>query len=209
MDQAGAPIPTGDDILGISARSPTEMWAAVSSLAVGIDETVAHTKNAGVTWEVTDMGVGSSPNEVFFIDDQHGWVVGNSFHHTTDGGKTWIKDYDGGTVYDVFFLDTQTGWACGNGGTTYRTTNGGLNWQWVKVPNTLSTLSSIWFTDHLNGWTANVVGEIFRTTDGGQSWALNFDAYGVSTLQFFDCAGGVGHRWRFVSPHGERGCELE
>jgi photosystem II stability/assembly factor-like uncharacterized protein len=178
-------------MLGIAVISPNEMWAAVSSLAVGTDQAVAHTSNAGMTWDVVDTGNGSSPKTVFFIDDQHGWLAGNSFQHTTDGGKTWIKDNNWGSVYDLYFIDTQNGWGAGNGGITYRTTNGGLNWQSQAVPNSIVTLSSIWFTDSLNGWTVNISGEIFRTTNGGQSWALSYDTNKyLSTIQFFDAQEG-------------------
>src|SRR6185436_20952497 len=111
-----------------------------------------------------------SLHALFFLGAR-GWAAGNGFFHTTDGGGTWTKDNNWGSIYDLFFIDAQRGWACGNGGVTYRTTNGGLTWAFQAV-GTMTTLSSIWFVDAQVGWTVDIEGRIYRSTNGGASWAL-------------------------------------
>lgn len=179
-----APLPTGMDLHGVWQLSPVDVWAT------GGDGLVAHTSDGGRSWAVKQL-----PTEtlwgLFFVDPLHGWVAGNGFFHTTDGGTTWTKDSDWGSISDLYFLDAQRGWGAGNGGVTYRTTDGGLTWAYTQVADHFTTLSSIWFVDPLLGWTVNIEGKIYRSTDGGQTWALQHDAGAyLSTLQFFDAGNG-------------------
>jgi photosystem II stability/assembly factor-like uncharacterized protein len=187
LAQAGwirqAPIPTAAELHAVSAVSATGIWAA------GWDGAVVHSADNGQTWHLRQLAT-NSLSALFFLDETHGWAAGNGFFHTTDGGQSWTKDNDWGSIEDLFFVDAQRGFACGNGGVTYRTTDGGLSWSWSPV-GPIITLSSIWFVDAQRGWTANIDGQIYRSTDGGQSWALQHDAGGyLSTLQFFDAQEG-------------------
>jgi photosystem II stability/assembly factor-like uncharacterized protein len=187
LAQAGwkrqAPIPTAADLHAVSLVSAAGIWAA------GGDGELFHSPDNGQSWEVKKLDT-NSLWAVFFLDDSHGWTAGNGFFHTTDGGQSWTKDNNWGSIYDLFFIDALRGWACGNGGVTYRTTDGGASWSFVPV-GTNTTLSSIWFVDTQNGWTADIDGRIYRTADGGQSWTLQHDANAyLSTLQFFDAQNG-------------------
>ena len=174
-----APNPTNADMYGLAVVSPNELWTADG------EGWVHHSQDGGETWDATKLDT-DSLRAVFFIDEQHGWAAGNGFFHTADGGETWIKDSEWGSISDLYFLDAQHGWAAGNGGLTYRTTNGGVTWTW-KAVGTIITLSSIWFVDAQNGWTVDIDGRIYHSTDGGQSWTLQWHAHDyLSTLQFFD-----------------------
>jgi photosystem II stability/assembly factor-like uncharacterized protein len=182
--QKQAPIPTWYSLQGITVISPQECWIASAPLLGDVGE-LAHTANAGRTWEVVQMP--SQVNAVSFTDSLHGWAAGNGFFHTTDGGATWIQDNNFGTIYDLFFLDNLHGWGCGNGSVTYYTTNGGLQWHAVSAPGG-STMGSIWFIDLLNGWSVNLEGQIFHSKNGGQSWTLQATVSGTNLqmIQFFD-----------------------
>jgi len=174
-----APIPTAADLYAVSQVSATEIWTASGT---GL---LAHTVDAGRTWEVKPLAT-NSLSALFFLDEERGWAAGNGFFHTTDGGESWTQDNNWGSIYDLFFLDAQKGWACGNGGVTYRTTNGGVSWSFQAV-GTVTTLSSIWFVDGQQGWTVDIDGRIYHSTDGGRSWTLQHHANNyISTLQFFD-----------------------
>jgi photosystem II stability/assembly factor-like uncharacterized protein len=178
-----APIPTSSDVYAVSQVSAGEIWAASGT---GL---VAHTENAGRSWELEQLAT-NYLSAVYFLDEQRGWAAGNGFFHTTDGGENWTQDSSWGSIYDLYFLDAQRGWACGNGGVTYRTTNGGLSWSFQAV-GTITTLSSIWFVDDRRGWTVDIDGRIYRSTDGGRSWTLQFHANSyLSTLQFLDAQEG-------------------
>jgi len=183
-----ATVPTFGTVMSVAVLSPTEVWAPGSPILGDVAE-ICRSFDAGLSWEVIDLGAGQV-NAVFFLDALRGWAAGNAFRHTIDGGKTWVRDNDWGSIYDLFFLDAQHGWACGNGGVAYRTTDGGLTWSGVSTPGG-ATMSSIWFTDLLNGWSVAINGRIVRSTDGGQSWALAWDADDyLSTIQFLDALEG-------------------
>jgi len=178
-----APIPSAESIMAVHPLSATDIWCSAAPYPFSHNGHIAHTADAGVDWDVTELDIGGV-SAVFFLDTQHGWTAGGAMRHTTDGGQTWVTDNTWGSIYDLFFLDTQHGWACGNGAAAYYTTDGGLNWAGVVTPAG-TTLSSIWFQDALNGWTVATGGQIMKSTDGGQSWTLSFDAGAyLSTVQF-------------------------
>ena len=99
-----APLPTGLDLRGVHAVSPTEVWA------IGDDGVLVHSIDGGSSWSVHDLD-SESMWALFFLDASHGWAVGNGFFHTTDGGATWVKDNSWGTIHDVRFRDPLRGWA--------------------------------------------------------------------------------------------------
>ena len=82
----------------------------------------------------SQLGPGGTFNDIHFINNQEGWVVGNSgiIGYTIDGGANWNTqtnpDTQDRSLYGVFFLDANNGWAVSNGGLILHTTNGGTNW---------------------------------------------------------------------------------
>ena len=84
-------------------------------------------------WEtVSESKWQASFSDVFFVDAQHGWIVGSSatILHTNDGGTTWNQqplplDVE---LKKVRFIDPQIGWAVGENGTVLKTTDGGQTW---------------------------------------------------------------------------------
>lgn len=85
-------------------------------------------------------------------------------------------------------VDERVVWASGSGGTVLRTTDGGMNWSVLKVPNA----DSLDFRDieAFDATTAYVLsagedGRIYFTSDGGATWTLQFT--NVAKGAFFDC----------------------
>ena len=80
---------------------------------------------------------------VFFIDDQVGWIGGHDtlILHTKDGGENWEIQYEdpipGGDIpkpiLDILFTDTNTGFAIGAYGLMLKTVNGGDTWTVVDT----------------------------------------------------------------------------
>lgn len=85
---------------------------------------------------------------VFFIDADHGWVVGekngNPKIHlgivlkTTNGGQTWFISWPSpppgvGAIpfYDVHFANQRHGWISAGEGYMLRTNDGGYTWVWM------------------------------------------------------------------------------
>jgi len=179
-----APKPTPFGMKDVQMLSASEAFA-VGYEFLGDSAVVLHTTDGGQTWDPSYPATNDLEG-IFFLDAQRGWAVGNGFFHTLDGGATWIKDSQQGSIYDVTFVDALHGFACGNGGYTYRSTNGGLTWQSSTLPN-ITTLTSVFFHDAQRGWTLNINGELWKTTDGGVSWSLHWDAGAyLHTIEFFN-----------------------
>ena len=127
-------------------------------------------------WTAQNSGVTVSLTDVFFVDNQTGWAVGNdgTIVNTTDGGQTWTSQTSGVTdvLRAIFFIDANTGWAVGGSTnrTMVKTTDGGLNWQSIAASNIFSNLMyDIAFADANTGWLATY-DSIYMTSDGGTTW---------------------------------------
>ncbi len=126
-------------------------------------------------------------NDVFFIDPQTGWAVGDRgvIWHTQDGGQHWQLQQSGTSarLFSVWFLDGQLGWVVGgqaqpysgaSRGVVLATQDGGRTWR-PSAKLLLPTLHRIRMVDPQVGF---AVGEsasightgVWFTGDGGRSW---------------------------------------
>jgi photosystem II stability/assembly factor-like uncharacterized protein len=163
-------------------------------------ERIHATFDGGATWTTTTI-IGY-PQSMDFVDGMHG-VIGlfdGSFAYTggmmttTDGGATWTTTWltDWGTVIGEVGQWTTTRayaapakWGSNSQSRFFTTTNNGVSWDTVAVPDTLpdGELSDIHFLDPLNGviavssFTRTV---LYETTDGGSTWTMQ------DTLPYFD-----------------------
>ena len=72
-------------------------------------EGVLHTQNGGKTWN-RKPSVGDNNCGVYFIDKNHGWIVGyDVILRTTDGGRTWKEEHIPGWFLDVYFVSEKEG----------------------------------------------------------------------------------------------------
>ena len=121
--------------------------------------------------------------DVFFIDSQTGWAVGNSegnsikeefnsvIAHTSDGGQHWTSQ-ESGTIYPlrkVQFIDNQNGWIIGENGTILNTKDGGKNWL-KQQSNTLNNLFDLHFFTDKVGWIIGDYSTMLHTENGGMTW---------------------------------------
>ncbi len=132
------------------------------------------TSDGGNTWNLYST-IYTSPsisNDLLFINDTTGYLVGQFFIlKTEDGGKTWVwqvvyPDIVGDDLMDVFFLNEDTGFAAGLG-QFYKTTNGGECLQAANFSFTDSLLT-VYFNDSM-----------FNSTN----WLWYFGDGDTSTLQ--------------------------
>jgi photosystem II stability/assembly factor-like uncharacterized protein len=152
------------------------------------------------------LGLVNPLNDVFFLDAQTGWAVGErgTILHTDDGGDTWQRQVSpvNGDLRRIVFLDVQTGWIAGApqwlGGwdknVLLRTDDGGRTW--TECPLPISTDSqNIDFTwaDAHTGWL--IIGVwVLHTADGGQTWQkqiLPFDDHRLNSITSVDSQ----HAW--------------
>jgi photosystem II stability/assembly factor-like uncharacterized protein len=127
-------------------------------------------------------------NDIFFIDRQHGWLVGEFglIYHTSDGGIRWeLQECKGiipvvdvtewktptPSLYSVWFTDTHNGWATGMDATIIATQDGGRTWQKLKNPaeNNKITLYKIVIHEG-SGWVVGQKGTYLYSNDNGKSW---------------------------------------
>jgi len=103
---------------------------AGTSFAVGDDGLVLKIHSSSLFWVEVTSPCTSILNDVHFINQNVGWVVGGdgAVFKTTDGGTTWTDQSTSGTWNAVFFKDANTGWIAGSYGIVLMTTDSGANW---------------------------------------------------------------------------------
>jgi photosystem II stability/assembly factor-like uncharacterized protein len=71
---------------------------------------VLHSGDRGRTWDVRATGQPLPLNAVYFVDDQHGWAVGElgSILGTEDGGKSWRVQQRGGQRAALLFVQARS-----------------------------------------------------------------------------------------------------
>ncbi|HEX2786571.1 MAG TPA: T9SS type A sorting domain-containing protein [Ignavibacteria bacterium] len=141
-------------------------------------------------------------NDIFFLDSLNGWAVTNgSFNtndtayifKTTNGGDNWLINFSSVEKLNVIqFVNENTGYVGGgsNGGamlTFLKTTNTGLNWQRLTVPDGVY-ISDIFFYNSDTGWICDgdgLFGGLYKTTNGGMSWQLQIGSSARPQRMFF------------------------
>lgn len=146
-----------------------EQWQAVSELE----------KLIGLPVESTTYNYGFS--DIFFLDADHGWIIGNFYgrdrnnigglYVTSDGGRNWKRipltlqtqyssgRFTPGVLHSVHFSEQNTGSVSGemmDGEGRFffalHTRDGGRTWQQYRTPSSATHFTQ--FIDLENGWTA-------------------------------------------------------
>ena len=144
---------SASDFGGISAPTVNNVWVCGGNR-------VYYYNGTDFTGQIPPTG---TFNDIHFINNQEGWVVGNGgvIGRTTDGGALWVEqtnpDPQNLSLYGVFFLDSNNGWAVGNGGIILHTIDGGTTWSVEGVGLTTAFLRGVQFTSPTNGY---VVGNL-------------------------------------------------
>ena len=134
----------------------------------------------GTNWVAQTSGTTEPFSDVFFLDDNNGWVLGNTWAlKTTNSGTNWSASSLGNFYYasSICFSDINTGWiAIGQG--TLKSTDGGNSWS-LFTPEAdrgeITQTYQIRFIDSNNGMLiGNIDGQPDRwfcyTNDGGNTW---------------------------------------
>jgi photosystem II stability/assembly factor-like uncharacterized protein len=192
---------------------------------VGSFGNTLYTFDGGEHWTRTNPGSNSNSSlkDVFFIDENDGWVVGGSLYpgvsmilHTPDGGNSWIVQVapTDNILGSVYFTSPQEGWittersAGGWWSEILHTTNGGNTWEiQYSIDYDQGTFSDICFTDGFHGWAVGEVGHtyppplqslIYHTWNGGDTW-MDYSylaSNAISSVYFTDSQHGwmAGHK---------------
>ncbi|MFT3909159.1 MAG: YCF48-related protein [Ferruginibacter sp.] len=143
-----------------------------------LDSFISVSTNAG-----TNFTRSSIPNkifrDVFFPDNNNGYMVGTTIYHTIDGGLNWspVQPLTGyvysGNYSTLFFLNNTTGWIVSGQRIYY--SNGSVN-NWSQAIISGTTPSTDFYSVYAAS--ANVIyaqtysSEIFKSTDGGLHFSL-------------------------------------
>lgn len=147
-----------------------------SNTGYTVDSTgIFKSTDGGSSWTLIQASSGNIPTNLFFINQNFGWVCGRNgmIRKTTDGGLNWLIVNCGSqtNLRDVFFVNGFTGWAVGDDSRVYKSTNMGDTWSMISG-NGLCGLRSVYFVNSLTGWVAGCEGAINRSTNGGLNWVL-------------------------------------
>jgi len=175
---------------GISAASPSSIWLVGGNQQQGA---IIHSSDGGTLW--TSHG-GSLISDwpmisVAAYDQQNIWAVGHGFTivKSTDGGIEWdlvtpdslqASDNDANGITVLSPTDAWVALDCGN---IWRTSDGGVTWEYQTVPAgsggffllriTATDPNTAWVTGSASSGTPE--GIILHTTDGGTTWTRQDD----------------------------------
>jgi photosystem II stability/assembly factor-like uncharacterized protein len=136
-------------------------------------------------WEPINYPKDVQFSDVFFVDDETGWIAGGIVEggfiiHTTDGGGTWTVqagDPDGAERgYDRFrFIDAKHGWATQTTGLDVNLLATRDGQQWDVVGHIPAHYHDYLFTTASDGFMTSGA-NIYVTHDGGHTWTEVFQA---------------------------------
>lgn len=149
---------------------------SMTGWAAGDAGAVYRTTDGGKSWKPLLSGAAANINFIYFIDWNHGWMLGEGSSKiaddendnetillfTTNGGRTWTRK-PLPNVFSLYFTDAKNGWAVGRNATLMKTTDGGAEWTKVESIEKLIGLPvessnynfgfrDIYFTDANRGW---------------------------------------------------------
>lgn len=118
------------------ASAGNRLIAVGANGAILMAENLATTAAAGnLTWQPIPSPSSVLFNDVIFVDERHGWIVGHEQNilHTTDGGQTWLLQHGStspnSALYQILAITPQHLIAVGADGLLLRTFDAGTTWQ--------------------------------------------------------------------------------
>ena len=164
--------------------NPDKMKVTFLDNKTGYIKTIAdiyRTTDGGISWPLLNKG-GIHINDITFIDEKTGWIIGDYLmyncyiYKTEDSGETWteqivLHDIDV-VLKGIYFADKDNGWAVGVSGLIFNTTNGGDSWN-AQDSGVSGFLFRVMFTDANTGWILGAINPennklcLMKTTNGG------------------------------------------
>lgn len=189
------------DSIGIFFNNNRKGWIVAHLKRTAV---ILVTENGGESWKVRFRVPFklSTLHNIWFIDEKHGWVVGEAedkdvdggiIYGTQDGGNTWILQYKGNDkesfLHEIKFSDALNGWAVGDEAVLH-TSDGGKTWQRQNIPEVMF-LFGLDVISRSEAWVVGGRGIILHTIDGGISWnqsnlPTEYEDYWLNSIMFID-----------------------
>ncbi len=180
-------VSDSEDLVAVFFTSENKGFIAGDSGYLGV------TNDGGKTWKKQALNTRENISEIYFRNDDNGYLVaGTDFFTTRDGGRSWQKtvifnqtEFRGTTpeFLSIRFADKKLGFVIGSILKTFgketrvidsfvmRTNDGGENWSRVIVP-TKAELYHLDFVNNSRGWIVGAGGVILTTQDSGLNWQI-------------------------------------
>jgi photosystem II stability/assembly factor-like uncharacterized protein len=132
------------------------------------------TTNSGVNWIPQNLYTVNNMNDMMFINETTGYIVGNAtqtngtVRKTIDGGNTWFPNYSNANSYleGLHMVNVLTGYTSGLSGIIRKTTNDGNTWDSLYSGSS-ANLNGVWFNNSSTGYVVGSNGTILKTTNSG------------------------------------------
>lgn len=167
--------------------------AFVSIKNQGVAGRIFKTTNGGETWQQQTISftvLNDAAKFIHFFDELNGVAIGDrqgnyfEIFTTTNGGTNWIKVPDSNMpsllTNEFLFGDDYTSagntiWFLTSESRIFRSTNKGLNWDFINSPESFSGGDpNIEFKDETNGILIANTNSLWKSTDGGNNWSPMF-----------------------------------
>jgi hypothetical protein len=162
------------------------------------------TSNGGISWEEVPVGA-QVLDELFFINDSTGWLVGrNKIYKTTDGGLSWpvIHENLSDDFYRyIYFSDENNGWAASVDNDVIRTTDGGITWLFEEPVQLLSDVQLAEYSNKV--WAFGHSGLILKYNYEGSNSAI------ITSFTASFNNSEVILNWSTASENANKGFEIE
>ena len=159
-------------------------------VAVGAHGNIVYSDDNGLSWTQAQVPVSVTLTAVYFASGEQGWAVGHDgvILHTSDGGKTWSKQFDGYRANDAMVAaaerkkqkaedalaaaeESADEVAIEDAEYALEAATFGLDdAQYDQSTGSTKPFLDVWFYDARRGYAVGAYGMFFGTTDGGQSW---------------------------------------
>ena len=172
------------DLVAVFFTSDEKGWIA------GDSGYLAFTNDGGGSWIKQDIGTKENINEIYFRNDDNGYLVaGKKMFITRNGGQSWqetqiykASDFKNGTpeFLSIRFADKKRGIVVGSllnrkeeviDSLVMRTEDGGETWQRVLIPSK-AELYHLDFVGNSRCWIVGDRGLILASYNGGASFQL-------------------------------------
>jgi photosystem II stability/assembly factor-like uncharacterized protein len=134
-------------------------------VAAGERGIVLLSDDSGASWRQATVPVSVTLTSAHFVTEQDGWITGHGgvLLHTTDGGETWSKRFDGAEVAKII-LDAEL--AKGPAAEPSQLADA----RRLVAEGRDKPLLDVWFVSTQRGFVVGAYGLFLRTEDGGKTW---------------------------------------